>query len=84
MAFKIIPFNTKVKTVIGDIEMIVIGVCIREGWMEYQLSYFVNGEHKTCWINRSEFVICPTKKKAGFVNYETEDIDPTHMIELND
>lgn len=84
MAIQIVPFGTKVKTVIGDIEMIVIGVCIRHQWMEYHMSYFVAGEHKTCWIGRNEFIIAPDKKKAGFVNYDVEEVDPSHMIELKD
>lgn len=82
MAFKIIKPGTKVKSVIGAIEMIVIGVCIREGWVEYHLSYFTGGEHKSCWLQSYEFTIMPATKKAGFVNYDVEEIDTTHLIEL--
>lgn len=84
MALKIIKFGTKVETVIGKIEALVTGVCIRETHIVYELSYFVNGEYKCTWHNPFEFTVVPEKKKAGFVNYDVEQIDPSHMIELKD
>jgi len=70
---KVYKSGQRIKTVIGEIEMIVIGVCIRQNWMEYHCSYFVNGEHKTCWLGENEFTpVTITKQKAGFKNYDTE------------
>ena len=83
MSLQIVPYGTKVRSIIGNIEMIIIGVVIRNNWMEYHLSYFVGGEHKTCWIGRNEFEIVPAKKKAGFVNYEVDEIDHSKLIETN-
>jgi len=84
MALKIVKHGTKVETVIGKIEALVTGVCIREAHVVYELSYFTNGEFKTTWHGEIEFRIVPEKKKAGFVNYEIEEIDPSHLIELKE
>lgn len=72
MGIKVIKTGTKVKSIIGKIEMIVIGVCIREGWIEYQ----------SCWLQPYEFEVITAKpKKAGFVNYDQDETDTNFLIE---
>lgn len=82
MGVKVIKPGTKVKSVIGKIDMIVIGVCIREGWIEYHLSYFFQGEHRSCWLQPYEFeIITAQPKKAGFVNYDQDQSDTNFLID---
>lgn len=67
---KIIPIGTKVKTIAGEISAIITAVSIRElngAYVSYELSYFNNGAHTTCWLYRFEFVVdIVMKKPAGF------------------
>lgn len=73
---QIVKCQTKVKTVIGDIKAIVIGVCIRDESVMYEIGYFQNGNYVTAWIRRYEFEIdTAIKKKAGLVNFEEEQTD---------
>jgi len=71
---KVYKSGTRVKTVIGDIEALITSVSMRQGSIAYELSYFVNGSYCQIWLHEFEFTVCPTKKKPGFVNYDTEDI----------
>ena len=56
----IIPNGTNVLTRIGDLEAIVIGICIRgkkNESIEYQISYTLNGERKSPWVYSFEIYV---------------------------
>lgn len=67
---KIFKCGTRVKTHIGNQEAIITAANIRFNRVAYELSYFNNGEYKTCWCNDSEFDPC--------VNYEKNSIGYKH------
>ena len=52
---KIVKSGTTIITKIGKIKALITGVCIRGENMYYEISYFVNGDQKTCWLYRFEF-----------------------------
>lgn len=66
----IIPNGTKVITKIGSIECFVIGVVVRgksNNQVEYNVSWFLNGERKSEWVY--DFEIEPkidNSKPMGF------------------
>lgn len=65
---EVLQSGTKVKTVIGNNEAIITGVCIRFDNVQYELSYFKDGEHKSFWVYESEFTTTvSTKQKIGFI-----------------
>lgn len=72
----ILPIGSLVTTKIGKIEGIVIGVCIRglnNTSIEYHVSYFLNGENKTPWLNSYEIDLkVDNSKKAGFTSYKNQ------------
>lgn len=84
MSIKIVPLNTRVTTVIGEVEGMITGVCIREGYINYDISYFKNGEYTNCWLNRAEFLVkSSNSKKVGLVNYDKEENQlETTLIEI--
>jgi uncharacterized protein with von Willebrand factor type A (vWA) domain len=52
---KLIKCGSKVRTKVNDIEAIITAVSIRFDSVSYELSYFNNGEYKSCWLNENEF-----------------------------
>lgn len=78
---KIYNLGTKVTTVIGSIECIVIGVCIRGNNVEYNLRWFSNGEIKNEWLYDFEIEKTNTKQKAGF-NRSDEQIEEVKYLEI--
>jgi hypothetical protein len=66
----IIPNGTTVKFKNGEIESTIIGVCVRgeqNQCIEYNVSYFYNGERKTDWVNSFEISIKQDNSKPmGF------------------
>lgn len=66
----IISNGSVVITKIGKIEAIVCGICVRgvdNSSVEYNISYFANGEHKSKWIYSFEIDLkIDNSKKAGF------------------
>ena len=55
------------KTVIGKIPGMITGVLNRFGRMQYDFSYFVNGESKSVWMDKAEFIITTKEEwKAGY------------------
>lgn len=68
----IIPNGSKVITKIGNIEALVIGVCVRgesNEHIEYNISRYFNGEHKTEWLQSYEIKIKQdTSSPVGFQN----------------
>ena len=51
---KILKAGTKVKTIIGDVEAMITGVCITMETVEYRIRWFYNGEEKIAWVHRFE------------------------------
>jgi len=68
---EILKESTRIVTKIGKIEGLITGICIRNQQSYYEMSYFVNGAHCSCWIYRYEFDVMPEPKAAGF-NYSKE------------
>jgi len=67
MSFHIVKCGTKIITICGEMKGIVTGVSIRDESVSYEMSYFSNGTHNTCWLYRYEFKIdIQFKKQAGF------------------
>ena len=66
----IIPNGTIIETISGNVEAIIIGVCIRgieNIAVEYQISYFYNGLECTTWLQEFQFKIKENNSKpAGF------------------
>lgn len=68
----IIGNGSRVKTKIGKVDALVIGVCVRgaqNNQVEYHISRYANGEHKSEWVQ--SFEIEPNEdnsKPPGFNN----------------
>ena len=68
----IIPNGSRVITTIGNIEAVVIGVCVRgveNNHIEYHISRYTNGENKMDWVQ--SFEVEPkidNSKPVGFAN----------------
>jgi len=74
---KILKAGTKIITVIGNIEAMVVGVSIEMDAVQYKIRYFSNGELQEAWLYRFEIEVCPIKQPAGFgakiiPNYDNE------------
>jgi hypothetical protein len=79
---KILKAGTKVSTVIGGIEAIVVGVCITIDTVEYKIRYFAGGDERISWLYRFEIEITPTKQRAGFGNKTIDDdFNEVNLIE---
>jgi hypothetical protein len=63
---KILKAGTKVSTLIGDVEAIIIGVCITMDTVEYRIRWFYNGEEKSAWVYRHEIDVSQPKMSVGF------------------
>lgn len=70
---KILKAGTKVTTIIGGIEAIIVSVCITMDTIEYKIRYFANGDEKVAWLNRFEIEVTPSKQSAGFGRKEVLD-----------
>ena len=55
-----------VHTKLSNIEAIITAVTIRFGRVLYELSYFKDGDYKTAWVDKSEFVISEPSQSIGF------------------
>tara|TARA_R110000787_G_C13103156_1_gene412776 strand:- start:244 stop:492 length:249 start_codon:yes stop_codon:yes gene_type:complete len=63
---KVLKAGTKVTTVIGNIEALVVGVNITIDTIDYKVRWFANGEEKIAWLYRFEIDVTPVKQTAGF------------------
>ena len=63
---KVLKAGTKVTTVIGNIDALVVGVSITMDTIDYRIRWFSNGEEKTAWLYRFEINVTPLKQAAGF------------------
>ena len=74
---KILKAGTKIITVIGNIEAMIVSVCIDMETIQYKIRYFSNGELQEAWLYRFEIEVSPIKQPAGFgvkiiTNYDNE------------
>ncbi len=66
---EIIKGGTEVITKLGNIKAIVTACTIRENYVQYELTWFLNGEYKTAWLSEKEFHTKPDSKTSiGFKN----------------
>lgn len=65
---KVIPCGTIVKTKYGNIEGMITCISIKFDKVLYEVSYFLNGDQKTVWMNEPEFEpsIVQDKSTIGF------------------
>ena len=64
---KVIKTGSKGKTVIGNIEGIITGICMRDNSLMYEFSYFVNGKRECYWLYHFELRFdIVEKRQAGF------------------
>lgn len=66
MVIKIIPCGTLIKTVYGNIEGMITCCDIRFNKIQYEISYFLNGEEQTIWMHEEQFETNKEKIKIGF------------------
>lgn len=59
---EVIKCGTKVLTKIGHIEGMVTAVSIRFESVQYEVSYFHDGDIKTAWVREGEFDVEDGKK----------------------
>ena len=68
----IIPNGSTVITVMGKIEAIIIGVCVRgssNDFVEYNIAWMASGERKTDWVQAFELKLkVDNSAPAGFRN----------------
>ena len=78
---KVLKAGTKVKTVIGNIEAMVVCVCITMDTIEYKVRYFAGGEEKVSWLYEFEIEVVGNKQEAGFgKKIETDKFDEFILI----
>ena len=64
----VLQCGTEVQTKIDKLNAIITGVCIRHDSIDYNVSYFHNGEHKDVWLYEDELIIKDHKSlNIGFV-----------------
>lgn len=68
---QVIPNYTKVKTVLDNIAGMTTAFSIRGTLVQYEITYFLNGEAKTTWMAEQEFTVDATEKQTiGFKTLE--------------
>ena len=64
---KIYQGGTIVKMKLHSIEAMITAASIRFNAVQYELSYYYNGDIKTVWCNENEFIVTnDEKQKVGF------------------
>jgi hypothetical protein len=66
---KVHSCGKKVKTVLSNVEGMITAFTVRFDYVQYEISYFHNGELRTMWMNESEFVISDKKDSIGFKQF---------------
>ncbi len=62
-----VPCGAIVKTKLGGLEGMITSQNIRFDKVEYEVTYFVDGEKKVIWMNENEFVTNVKRESIGFV-----------------
>lgn len=61
--------GSEVRTKLGNNNGVITAVCIRFQGVQYEITYFFQGEYKVVWMNESEFLVdCGNKSGIGFKN----------------
>jgi hypothetical protein len=81
---KILKAGTRVTTVIGNIDVLVVGVNISLDTVDYKVRWFINGEVKVAWLYRFEIYITPIKQQAGFKAKESIEPSDSEIILIDD
>jgi hypothetical protein len=63
---KLYPCGTIVNTIIGQVEGMITAQSIRFDKITYEITYYINKEQKTAWMNEKEFETNVQKKQIGF------------------
>ena len=63
---ELIPCGTLVKLKIGEIDGMITGINIRWDNIQYEVTYYLNGEIKETWFNEFEFTTENNIKKIGY------------------
>ena len=77
---KVYKTGTRVKMVIGSIDGMVIGVCIRSASIEYHIRYILNGDIEDIWVNEYEVEPIRSNSTAGFNRSEGTIQEPTTTL----
>jgi len=77
---QILKAGTKIKTVIGDIEGMIIGVIITMDLVEYKIRYFSSGQEHITWLHRYEIEVFKSNSKVGFGVKRDDDPDPNIIL----
>jgi hypothetical protein len=74
-----IPYGTIIETVVGGIKAIITATSIRKNYIEYEISWFNNGDYYSRWVSECEVrEIENNSKQPGFkMNNENQ----TKLIE---
>lgn len=64
--------GTTVETKIGKHVAIITAACIRFDKVQYELSYFYNGDYKTVWLHRAEFDLRETDQIKSAIGFQFE------------
>lgn len=80
MLDQIIPNGTTVKTKIGNIDALIVGVEIHgippNLSISYRISYFIHGERKTPWVESYEIEVKKPAQQAGFRTTNANTLNP--------
>jgi hypothetical protein len=68
MTVELLPCGTMVKTKLGSISGMITASVIRFDKLQYEISYFHDGEEKTVWMNEAQFTTEANKTTIGFKN----------------
>lgn len=65
-SIEVIPCGTEVKTTLGIVG-IITAICLRYGNLNYEVSFYYEGESKVVWVCEQELIFTvKTKTKIGF------------------
>lgn len=62
--------GTLIETKVEKIKGYITAFTVRFGSVQYELSYFNNGEAKTCWLNECEFTT--SKEKTLSIGFKPQ------------
>lgn len=60
---KIVKCGTDITTKLNNINGIITAACIRFNAVNYEVSYFNNGEYKQIWLSEAEFQVSNGSRK---------------------
>lgn len=79
---ELFPCGTMVKTLVGQIDGMITASVIRFDKVQYEISYFHDGEEKTVWMHEQQFTSNAEKQSIGFkqqlLQHEISRFSSTH------